>query len=196
MTDAYIEKVSGRGGRKPKTPERAAELVKAAQEMASSIEQMAANGLTPQEISLLTGIKPDRLYRKYKDCMMAGGARRTNEVAQSAYLMSVGGPEKNWRQADAGMAKFWLERRGGPVWAAPRPDAQEGPDLTRLSVPQLIELERALRPLARNPVMIDGAIERVAEPRGGSGGVNASGVGDLDDAGVGERVGGEGSVPE
>jgi hypothetical protein len=148
-----------KGNLKPraaKTPERAAELKREAGEMELSIERMAGNGLTPQQISLLTGIAPERLYKRYRKAMMTGGARRTNEVADAAYLMSVGGPEKNWRQADAGMNKFWLERMGGAVWAPPKPDRDDGPDLTRLSVPQLIELERALRPLARNPVLIEG----------------------------------------
>jgi hypothetical protein len=177
------------------TSEELAEREKQAKEMEGSIEQMAANGLTPQEISLLTGLSADRLYRKYKGQMMKGGARRTNEVAQAAYLMATGGPEKNWRQADASMNKFWLERRGGPIWAPPRPDAEAGPDLTRLSVPQLIELEKALRPLARHPVMIDAEVEP-AEPRGGGGGIDEKGAGDLVDGGVGERVDGSGAVPE
>ena len=185
----------GKRVRRARTPERELELRKAAAEMASSIEQMAANGLTPQQISLLTGIKPERLYRKYREMMMKGGARRTNEVAEAAYLMSVGGPEKNWRQADAGMNKFWLERRGGEAWAAPSKDREDGPDLTRLTVPQLIELERALRPLARNPVMIDGTIDGTAESRGGGGGVDAAGIGGVADRGVGEHSDGEGAEP-
>jgi len=177
------------------TSEELAEREKQAKEMEGSIEQMSANGLTPQEISLLTGLSADRLYRKYKGQMMKGGARRTNEVAQAAYLMATGGPEKNWRQADASMNKFWLERRGGPIWAPPKPDQEAGPDLTRLSVPQLIELERALRPLARHPVLIDAEVEST-EPRGGGGGVDEKGAGDFVDGGVGERVDGSGAVPE
>jgi DNA-binding CsgD family transcriptional regulator len=177
------------------TSEQLAEREKQAKEMEASIEAMSANGLTPQEISLLTGLSPDRLYKKYRDCMMKGGARRTNEVAQAAFLMATGGPDKNWRQADASMNKFWLERRGGPIWAPPRPDEDRGPDLTRLSVPQLIELERALRPLARHPVMIDAEIEST-ESRGGGGGADAAGVGDLVDGGVGVGVDGSGAVPE
>jgi hypothetical protein len=178
-----------------RTSEELAEREKQAKELEQSIEQMSANGLTPGEISLLTGLAPDRLYKKYRDCMMKGGARRTNEVAQAGFMMAVGGPERNWRQADASMNKFWLERRGGPIWAPPRPDQENGPDLTRLSVPQLIELERALRPLARNPVLIDAEIEST-ESRGGGGGTDAAGAGDLVDGGVGERVDGSGSVPE
>jgi hypothetical protein len=177
------------------TSEELAEREKQAKEMEASIEQMSANGLTPGEISLLTGLSAERLYRKYKACMMKGGAKRTNEVAQAAYLMATGGPEKNWRQADASMNKFWLERRGGPIWAPPRPDQDHGPDLTRLSVPQLIELERALRPLARNPVLIDAEVE-LTEPRERSSGVDAAGAGDLVDGGVGERVDGTGAVSE
>jgi hypothetical protein len=174
--------------------EELAEREKQAKEMEGSIEQMSANGLTPQEISLLTGLSADRLYRKYKDFMMKGGAKRTNEVAQAAYLMATGGPEKNWRQADASMNKFWLERRGGPIWAPPKPDEERGPDLTRLSVPQLIELERALRPLARNPVLIDAAIEPT-ESRERGRRIDAAGAGDLVDGGDGEHLDGTGSVP-
>jgi hypothetical protein len=178
-----------------RTSEELAEREKQAKEMEGSVEQMSANGLTPAEISLLTGLKPDRLYRKYRDCMMKGGARRTNEVAQAAYLMATGGPERNWRQADASMNKFWLERRGGPIWAPPRPDEGSGPDLTRLSVPQLIELERALRPLARNPVLIDAEVQST-EPRERGGGIDEAGAGDLVDGGVGVGVDGSGAVPE
>ena len=181
-----------------KDPERAAALAlerrQKAADMEGSIEQMSANGLTPQEISLLTGLKPERLYRRYRDCMLKGGARRKNEVAESAYLMAVGGPEKNWRQADASMNKFWLERRGGVEWQLPR-EEEAGPDLTRLTVPQLIELEKALRPLARNPVMIDGQVERISEPRGGGGGADEAGAGDLADRGVGVDNDGSGEVP-
>jgi hypothetical protein len=138
--------------------ERRAEIERSAKEMEASIEAMAGNGLSPQQIALLTGLKPDRLYRRYRGAMMKGGARRTNEVAESAYQMAVGGPEKNWRQADAGMAKFWLERLGGSTWAPRGRDEDDGPDLSRLTVAQLIELERALRPLARHPgLVIEGA---------------------------------------
>ena len=178
--------------RAARTDEVEGERGKGAREMEASIEQMSSNGLTPQEISLLTGIKAERLYRRYKEAMMKGGARRTNEVAQAAYLMATGGPEKNWRHADASMNKFWLERRGGPVWGPPKADEGFGPDLTRLSVAQLIELERALRPLARNPVMIDAQVE-FTESRSGRSGAVAAGDGDLVVRGVGERDGGEGA---
>jgi hypothetical protein len=181
--------------RRTKTPEEQLELVRQAAEMAASIEAMSANGLDPRQISLLTGIKPDRLYKKYRDAMMKGGAKRTHEMGQSVFLMGVGGPEKDWRRADPSMAKFWLERMGGPAWAAPRPNETAGPDLTRLSVPQLIELEKALRPLARGPVMIDGTIERNAESRGGRGGADESGAGAEPDRGDGVDLDGEGSVP-
>jgi DNA-binding CsgD family transcriptional regulator len=180
--------------RRPKTAEQQLELERAARELESAIEAMSGNGMSPQQISLLTGIRPERLYKKYRDVMIKGAAKRTNEMAEAAYLMGVGGPEKNWRQADASMNKFWLEKMGGPVWAA-RPDKDPGPDLTRLSVPQLIELEKALRPLARGPVMIDGAIEQSAEPRGGGGGVDEPGAGAQPDRGVGEHLDGEGEVP-
>ena len=186
-----------RARKRERTAEEVAEAVKSARELEVSIEQMSANGLTPQEISLLTGLNPERLYRRYRDFMMKGGARRTNEVAQAAYLMATGGPEKNWRQADASMNKFWLERRGGPIWAPPQKDDERGPDLTRLSVPQLIELEKALRPLARNPVMIEqDATVEFTEPRERGGRADEAGAGDLVDSGVGERVGGSGQVPE
>ena len=190
---------TGKGPRarvkKGRSADEIAEAAEGARELEVAIERMAANGLTPQEISLLTDIRPDRLYRRYKDCMLKGGARRTNEVAEAAFNMAVGGPDRNWRQADASMNKFWLERRGGPIWAPPKPDDERGPDLSRLSVPQLIELERALRPLARNPVLIDAEVEPT-EPRGDRGRVDEAGAGDLVDGGVGERVDGSGAVPE
>jgi hypothetical protein len=122
-------------------------------ELERAIESMAGNGLSPQEITLLTGIKPERLYRKYHEHILRGAARKKNAVADMGYLIATGGPDRDWRKADAGMIKFWLERQGGSQWAPPRKD--EGPDLTTLSVEQLIELERALRPLAKTKALID-----------------------------------------
>lgn len=171
---------------KPLDPERAAELLRVKRELEEAISRMSANGLTPQEISLVTGIKPERLWRRYREAMQKGGARRKNEVAESAFLMATGGPEKDWRRADAGMAKFWLERRGGSEWASPERGGDDGPDLTRLSVPQLIELQRALKPLARGGMVIDGTVEH-AVVRGGDGGADAAGAGSESDGGVGEH---------
>jgi hypothetical protein len=195
VSNASLKNLRPRARKKAMTKEEASERDRQAREMEGSIEQMSANGLTPQEISLLTGLRADRLYRKYRDCMMKGGARRVNEVAQAAFNMAVGGPDRNWRQADASMNKFWLERRGGGIWGPPKADEGAGPDLTRLSVAQLIELERALRPLARNPVMIDAQVQS-AKSRERGGGADEAGAGDFVDGGVGERVDGEGSVPE
>lgn len=175
---------------KDRSEEEVAELRAAAKALEVAIEGMAGNGLSPQEISLLTRIKPDRLYRKYRGAMMRGGAQRKQDVAQAAYWMAVGGPEKDWRRADASVNKFWLERQGGAGWRAPKGDEGDGPDLTRLSVAELIALERALRPLARNPVLIDGTIERVAESRGGRERADAEGAGDQPAGGVGERIDG------
>jgi len=190
------QRARGLKPRAAKNPERAAELARAAAEMASAIEAMSANGLSPQQISLLTNIKPDRLYRRYRDSMMRGGARRTHEVAESAFKMAVGGPERDWRRADAGMAKFWLERMGGPSWGLPERDAKEGPDLSRLTVPQLIELEKALRPLARGPALIDVTPEPGdADARTGDGGVIEAGAGDLADRGDGGHIAGSGGEP-
>jgi hypothetical protein len=117
-------------------------------ELERAIESMAGNGLSPQEITWLTGIKPARLYRKYHQHILRGAARKLNEVAEMGHLLATGGPDKDWRRADAGMIKYWLDRQGGPAWA-PRRDDEEGPDLTTLTTEQLIALEKALRPLAK-----------------------------------------------
>ncbi len=166
VANASLRYLRPRARKRERTAEEQAENAKQAKELELAIEAMAGNGLTPQQISMLTGIRADRLYKKYRDNLLKGGAKRTNEVAEVGFLMATGGPEKNWRQADASMNKFWLERQGGPAWAAPRKDADEGPDLSRLTVPQLIELERALRPLARRPVMIDAETGVAVEPAG------------------------------
>jgi hypothetical protein len=123
-------------------------------ELERTIESMAGNGLSPQEITLLTGIKPERLYRKYHQHILRGAAQKLNEVAEMGHLLATGGPDKDWRRADAGMIKFWLDRQGGPNWRPPKDD-DEGPDLTSLTSEQLIELERALRPLAKSKALID-----------------------------------------
>ena len=117
-------------------------------ELEVAIESIAGNGLSPREITLLTGIKPERLYRKYHQHILRGAARKLNDVANMGHLLATGGPDKDWRRADAGMIKFWLERQGGSAWA-PRRDEDDGPDLTSLTTEQLIALEKALRPLAK-----------------------------------------------
>jgi hypothetical protein len=123
-------------------------------ELERVIESMAGNGLSPQEITLLTGIKPERLYRKYRQHILRGAARKLNEVADMGHLLATGGPDKDWLRADAGMIKYWLDRQGGPNWSPPKDDDDE-PDLTSLTTEQLIELERALRPLAKSKALID-----------------------------------------
>jgi hypothetical protein len=124
-------------------------------ELEAAIESMAGNGLTPQQICLLTGLKSGRLYKRYHDSLVRGQARKLNDVADMGFLIATGGPDKDWRKADAGMIKFWLDRQGGPQWAPPGKEEDEGPDLTSLTTEQLIALERALRPLAKSKPLID-----------------------------------------
>jgi hypothetical protein len=123
-------------------------------ELGRAIESMAGNGLSPQEITSLTGIKPERSYRKYHQHILRGAARKLNDVANMGHLLATGGPDKDWRRADAGMIKFWLDRQGGSAWA-PRRNEDDGPDLTSLTTEQLIALERALRPLAKSKALIN-----------------------------------------
>jgi hypothetical protein len=116
-------------------------------ELERTIENMAGNGLSVDQIERVTGINYARLYRRYKGAILRGQAKKVHAVADMGFLLATGGPEKDWRRADAGMIKFWLERQGGPNWAAKR--EEEGPDLTSLTTEQLIALEKALRPLAK-----------------------------------------------
>jgi hypothetical protein len=143
----------------PSAAEKAAAAAEMAAELEGSIEQMSARGLTPQQISLLTGIDPERLYCRHKAAMMRGGARRTDEVV-------VGGPERAWRLVEAGQARFLRERlrsgRGGG-----EADGVALRDLRRLSLEQLRALERALRPLAGLPGEIEPKRARGGRPRGG-----------------------------
>ena len=142
----------GRPRRKEYTAAELEELRKAKVEFEQSIEAMAGNGLTPEQIMLLTKLKPGRLYRQYRGALLRGQARAVNEVSAMARLLASGGPEKDWRRADAGMIKYWLDRQGGANWRPPKAD-EDGPDLASLTTEQLIELERALRPLAKAPLI-------------------------------------------
>jgi hypothetical protein len=117
-------------------------------ELERTIENMAGNGLSVDQIERVTGISYARLYRRYKGAILRGQAKKVHAVADMAFLLATGGPEKDWRRADAGMIKFWLDRQGGPAWAQKRED-DDGPDLTSLTTEQLIALEKALRPLAK-----------------------------------------------
>jgi hypothetical protein len=142
--------------KKKKAAPSAEDLAQAAADVEASIEAMSERGLTPQQISLLTGIPPERLYRRYKAAMMRGGARRTPEVV-------VGGPERAWRLVEAGQAKFLRAR----LRSGRRRGEAGGADLRRLSLEELRALERALRPLAGLPGEIEPKRARGGRPRGG-----------------------------
>jgi len=188
----------GRPRRKEYTAAELEELRKAKVEFEQSIEAMAGNGLTPEQIMLLTKLKPGRLYRQYRGALLRGQARAVNEVSAMARLLASGGPEKDWRRADAGMIKYWLDRQGGANWRPPKAD-EDGPDLASLTTEQLIELERALRPLAKAPLIDvtpndrrdrplakedEGDEDQLAEGEGeGEGG---SGAGEVGSVGEGE----------
>ena len=144
---------TGRIRRRPYTQGELEGMRQAQIELERTIENMAGNGLSVDQIEQVTGISYARLYRRYKGAILRGQAKKVHAVADMAFLLATGGPEKDWRRADAGMIKFWLDRRGGPNWAAKR--EEEGPDLTSLTTEQLIELERALRPLAKSKALID-----------------------------------------
>jgi hypothetical protein len=118
------------------------EARKKAQEMVRTVERLSGNGLDPKGISALTGIKPDRLYRKYRDAMIRGKATRLSDLAEMGFLVAMGGPERDWRRADATQIRFELERRGGDEWAPPSQKVQVTQDLSRLSMEELMALER------------------------------------------------------
>ena len=65
---------TGRMRRKPYTQGELEGMRQAKIELERAIESMAGNGLSPQEITLLTGIKPERLYRKYHQHFYGGGS--------------------------------------------------------------------------------------------------------------------------
>jgi hypothetical protein len=128
----------------PSAEEKAAAAAELAADLDASLEAMSARGLTPPQISLLTGIDPERLYRGHKGAMMRGGARRTPEVLE-------GGAERAWRLVEAGQARFLRAR----LRSGRGRDEVGGADLRRLSLEELRALERALRPLAGGPAEVE-----------------------------------------
>jgi len=65
--------MTGRIRRKPYTQGELEGMRQAKIELERAIESMAGNGLSPQEITLLTGIKPEWLCRQYHQLILRGG---------------------------------------------------------------------------------------------------------------------------
>lgn len=105
------------------------------------VRQMASYGFSLHQILRYTGLHKAQM-RHCKRELQSAAIQRDLTVAQSGYLQAVGGPDRNWKEADGTMTRFWLERRMG--WRAP-PDRlmtlNANLDLDRLSEAQLEQLE-------------------------------------------------------
>jgi hypothetical protein len=105
------------------------------------VSNMASYGFSLHQILRYTGLHKAQM-RFCKKELQTAAITRDLTVAQSAYLQSVGGPDRNWKEADGAMTRFWLERRMG--WRAPPERSlalNANLDLDRLSEAQLEQLE-------------------------------------------------------
>jgi AcrR family transcriptional regulator len=106
---------------------------------------MAGLGFSVPQISKLTGYRPSTLFRFFRHELTTAALERDLDVVESAWRQAVGGPQKDFRLADASMTRFWLGHRLG--WKAPtafmNPHVREI-DLDRLSDDELHELDRLL----------------------------------------------------
>ena len=105
------------------------------------VSNMASYGFSLHQILRFTGLHKAQMRFCKKELQTAAIARDMT-VAQSAYLQSVGGPDREWQKADGAMTRFWLERRMG--WRAPPERSlalNANLDLDRLSEAQLEQLE-------------------------------------------------------
>ena len=112
------------------------------------VSNMASYGFSLHQILRYTGLHKAQM-RFCKKELQTAAITRDMTVAQSAYLQSVGGPDRNWRDADGAMTRFWLERRMG--WRAPPERSlslNANLDLDRLSEAQLEQLEALMEAAA------------------------------------------------
>jgi hypothetical protein len=107
---------------------------------------MAGLGYSVPKISRLTGFRPSTLYRAFREELTTAADLRDLDVLESAFHQAVGGPERNFRHADASMTRFWLGQRLG--WKQPTAYDQARNkveiDLDRLSDEELHELDRII----------------------------------------------------
>jgi hypothetical protein len=125
---------------------------------------MARFGFSAQKIARLTGFRPSTLYRSFREELTTAADLADLEVLQSAFDQAVGGPERNFRHADASMTRLWLGQRLG--WKQPTAYDQERRaqttiDLDLLSDEELHELDRL--------------VSRASDGGSGEGGSSSSG---------------------
>ena len=116
------------------------------------VSNMASYGFSLHQILRYTGLHKAQM-RFCKKELQTAAITRDMTVAQSAYLQSVGGPDRNWKDADGAMTRFWLERRMG--WRAPPERSlalNANLDLDRLSEAQLEQLEALMEAAAPQPL--------------------------------------------
>jgi hypothetical protein len=110
------------------------------------VARMAGFGFPVTKIARLTGFRPSTLYRVFREELTTAADLRDLDVIESAYHQAVGGPEKNYRHADASMTRFWLGKRLG--WRQPTAYDQARNsvevDLDRPSDEELHELDRLI----------------------------------------------------
>jgi hypothetical protein len=112
------------------------------------VSNMASYGFSLHQILRYTGLHKAQM-RFCKKELQSAAITRDLTVAQSAYLQSVGGPDREWQKADGAMTRFWLERRMG--WRAPPERSlalNANLDLDRLSEAQLEQLEALMEAAA------------------------------------------------
>lgn len=137
-------RLSGAGGDHPMAVRQGVRRAPSA-EARAIVQRMSGLGLSVTEIARLTGYRPSTLYRSFRQELSTAGLYKDLDVLESAYWQAVGGPEKDWRRADASMTRFWLgERRGWRARTAYDKPSQVSLDLDRLSDEELHELDRLL----------------------------------------------------
>jgi hypothetical protein len=108
---------------------------------------MARFGFSASKIARLTGYRPSTLYRAFRQELTTAADLADLEVVESAFNQAVGGPERNFRHADASMTRLWLGQRLG--WKQPTQYDQAREklntiDLDLLSDEELHELDRLI----------------------------------------------------
>jgi hypothetical protein len=112
------------------------------------VSNMASYGFSLHQILRYTGLHKAQM-RFCKKELQTAAITRDLTVVQSAYLQSVGGPERNWKDADGTMTRFWLERKMG--WRPPPERSlslNANLDLDKLSEAQLEQLEALMEAAA------------------------------------------------
>lgn len=151
--------VQARRPRRARPPPKAPQPKPAPEELARAVRRFAALGFNAAAISQLTGLSAGKIWRWFRQDLIAAPLLFDADVIEAAYHRAVGQVDprdpssRSPMRADPSMIKLWLGKRQG--WAPPPPSSSVTTnsttnvlnlkyDLEKLTDDQLHQLEGLL----------------------------------------------------